>query len=39
MNNDVLVLLLAIASLIATPILFVLILVVADKYFKKFDNK
>jgi hypothetical protein len=39
MNNDVLTLLLAIGSLIVTPILFVLILVITDKYFKKFDNK
>lgn len=37
--NDVAILLIAIGSIIVTPILFVLILVISDKYFKEFDNK
>jgi hypothetical protein len=37
--NDTVILLIAISSLIITPIIFVLLLVATDKYFKKFDNK
>ena len=37
--NDVTILLIAIGSIIVTPIIFVLILVISDKYFKKIENK
>jgi len=37
--SETVILLIAISSLIVTPIIFVLLLALADKYFSKFDNK
>lgn len=37
--NDTVILLIAISSLIITPVIFVLLLLATDKYFRKFDDK
>jgi len=39
MNHDAMILLIAIASIVLTPALFVLILVLADKYSRRSQTK